>query len=433
MKQKQLRQWTLWVILFMGLIGVVFIAWLATVPALPTQFVAKLPQPLRTLWLPDIPTALPAPTLITTYAPLTLPPLPTLIPTFTPKSNQLNVTITPAPAPSATAIPTATPLPSQHFISGLTIIPQTFNNCSPANLTMVLNFYGQNLSQEKVATTLKPNANDRNVSPEEMAAYVQSSNQLGATVFYGADFDFLRRLLAADFPVITEQGYDPADDEWMGHYLTLVGYDDLAQSFWAMDSLLGPWDSRGRQEPYATVQQNWWQFNNVAIVVYPLEQEQKVLEIAGTTLSSPLTMWQQSAQTAQIYTQTNANDSFAWFNLGKSLTHLYLLTNEADYYEAAAAAFDQARAIGLPYRLLWYQFELYQAYLAAQRYQDVHSLVNATLSTIGGQNVEETYLYQGHAFLQQGDRLAAQNAYQTALQLNPAFAAAQTALAQLNQ
>ena len=37
----------------------------------------------------------------------------------------------------------------------------------------------------------------------------------------------------------------------------------------------------------------------------------------------------------------------------------------------AASAFDEARRIGLPYRMLWYQFGPFEAYLRVGRYQDV--------------------------------------------------------------
>ncbi len=47
---------------------------------------------------------------------------------------------------------------------------------------------------------------------------------------------------------------------------------------------------------------------------------------------------------------------------------------------------------------------------------------------IGGRDVEETYLYRGHARLAQGDTAAAKADYRRALDLNPGFTAAQEAL-----
>ena len=44
------------------------------------------------------------------------------------------------------------------------------------------------------------------------------------------------------------------------------------------------------------------------------------------------------------------------------------------YYQAAAQAYDQAREIGLPPRMLWYQHRPYIAYDKVGRYQDVLDL-----------------------------------------------------------
>jgi tetratricopeptide (TPR) repeat protein len=71
---------------------------------------------------------------------------------------------------------------------------------------------------------------------------------------------------------------------------------------------------------------------------------------------------------------------------------------------------------------------MYEAYLQNGRYQDILTLVSATEISEGGRNVEETYLYLGHAHLAAGDTVNAKIAYGRALQLNPHFSAAQQAL-----
>ena len=62
------------------------------------------------------------------------------------------------------------------------------------------------------------------------------------------------------------------------------------------------------------------------------------------------------------------------------------------------------------------------------RYQDMLDLAEATLATQGGQNVEETYLYKGHALAFTGDAAGAADAYREALRLNKNFYPAQWAL-----
>ncbi|KPK13059.1 MAG: hypothetical protein AMJ56_03785, partial [Anaerolineae bacterium SG8_19] len=99
---------------------------------------------------------------------------------------------------------------------------------------------------------------------------------------------------------------------------------------------------------------------------------------------------------------------------------------------SAAVAFDKSFTIGLPWRMLWYQFKPYVAYLAAGRIDDVLSLTQVTLTNHGGQEVEETYLYRGHALLASGELNRARDAYNHALRLNPIFVQAQQALDELD-
>jgi tetratricopeptide (TPR) repeat protein len=173
----------------------------------------------------------------------------------------------------------------------------------------------------------------------------------------------------------------------------------------------------------------WRHFNYTFFVVYPPEEETAVHTIIGPDLLDPLTMWQRAAQQAQTDIANNPEDAFAWFNLGTNLTQLGYLTEEQAFFSNAAAAYDQARTLGLPWRMLWYQFGPYDAYLANGRTDDIFTLTDAMFSSFGGQNVEETYYYRGRAKLQLGDTTGAREDFNTALQLNPTYTAAQRALA----
>jgi len=317
-------------------------------------------------------------------------------------------------------------------LSDLEITPQKFNNCGPTNLSIVLRYYGLPDDQFDVAAVVRPTYEDRNVSPEELAAYVDEHTDLRTAVFRGGDLDILKRLLAAGYPVIVEKGLLPSEWEgWMGHYLTLVGYDDAAQAFIGLDTFLGPWDSSGRAESYETVADYWAHFNNTFLVVYPPEGGNEIAALVGETLVDPLLMWQHAAEQAQRQTITAPDDAFAWFNLGSSLTRLGALTGQASYYENAAAAFDQARTAGLPWRMLWYQFEPYEAYLGNGRYDDVLTLTSATLQSSGGQFVEETYLYRGYALLALGNVADAKTAWEQTLAIKPGQPQASQALSTL--
>lgn len=337
----------------------------------------------------------------------------------------------PTPAPTTTPAPTPTPmpLPSRVVLEDMGVVKQSFNNCGPANLTQVLNWYGSDITQEDVASYLKPNPEDRNVSPWQISDYVNEQMPgYKAITRSGGDLEMLKRFLAAGFPVVIEKGYELPESGWWGHYLTLYGYDDDLEELYSQDSYLGPFDGSGRTDAYRDFLPFWQQFNNTFYIVYRPEQEETVKSLMGEEMFDDIKMWQKVAAMAEQETTDRPDDVFSWFNLGTALTRIGGLTGEAKYYQGGVQAFDRAREIGLPPRMLWYQFEPYLAYLRTDRFQDIIDLADATLATQGGRNVEETFWYKGHALAYLGDVSGAITAYRTALSVNANFYPAQISL-----
>ncbi|MFZ0545015.1 MAG: C39 family peptidase [Candidatus Promineifilaceae bacterium] len=437
-------------ILVVLFLGTAVLGWLAlphVIDALPGSIRGRLPEEVIALVTTPLPTALPAPQIGSQNTPFriviptigpegateTAPAVSTETPIIetaetvsaTEPTPTLAPSSTPSPEPTATEIP---PPPSAH-IDGMKVIPQKFNNCGPTNLSMTLNYYDETRDQLEIAVVLKPHEDDRNVSPEELVSYVNEQTSLRAEAYSGGDLTLLKHLLAAGFPVIVEKGLIENEAQgWIGHYVTVFGYDDTRQEFDTLDSFLGPWDSSGLPVSYTKMAEYWRHFNHTFVLVFRPEQENQVREILGPIMTDPLLMWQQAALEAQQQLETEPNNAFIWFNLGTNLTHLATLTGQMVYYEGAAAAFDRAREIGLPFRMLWYQFQPYPAYLAVGRYEDVSTLVNAVLSTSGGLDVEETYYYKGKLLEAMGNVSGATVAYQQAVQLNPGYEAAAAAL-----
>jgi hypothetical protein len=418
---------------------------------LPGRIRQYVPEQVLALVISPLPTALPvpAPDLSVTDDLHPLEILPAVTPTLVPAptaASKSNSTLTQTPSDSSPAAlptplltvspgPSPTPsVPAVANIDGLYVIPQKFNNCGPTNLTIVLNYYDVEVDQFDVAAVVRQNYEDRNVSPEELAGYAREHAGLGAAVFRGGDLGQLKQLLAAGYPVIIEKGLIPDEHTgWIGHYLTLYGYDDGKGAFLALDTFLGPWnEGEQRWEPYEKVAQYWLHFNNTFLVAYRPEQEAQVKELLGPAMTDTAAMWTRAAGQAQEAISADERNAFAWFNLGTALTSLAELTGDSGYYDRAVAAFDRARLIGLPPRMLWYQFQPYEAYLAVGRVEDVLVLTEATLASQGGSNVEETYLYQGYALLAQGDVDGATAAYRRATELNPNFVAAREALTTVN-
>ena len=341
--------------------------------------------------------------------------LPTLQPTFTPPP-----LIAPTPAFQAA-------LPSVE-LTGFTHMWQTWNNCGPATLATNLSFYNYRLDQAEVATILKPNKDDKNVNPEEMIAYAQSQG-LQARALINGDEERLKLLLSNHIPVLIETWLDPEDHGGLGHYRLLIGYDDAARQWIASDSFVGtgvdpngPY--RGIRVSYDVLDPLWAVFNRTHVVVYPDAMAPVVQAIIGEDMSQSI-MWQNSLARFQREIQERPNDPYAWFNLGSTLVAM-------GQYQQAVTAFDQARAIGLPWRMLWYQFGPFQAYYETGRYDELITLADATIKTSGGQ-VEELYYWKGLALAAKQDTASARQAWEKALSLKPSYAQAAVALSEANK
>jgi tetratricopeptide (TPR) repeat protein len=213
----------------------------------------------------------------------------------------------------------------------------------------------------------------------------------------------------------TPEGYD-----WIGHYQTVVGYDDSAQSFYVYDTYLGTGSAgEGIAEPYIQFDRDWQAFNRVFIVLYDQGSEALVQEILGQRTDIQFAN-EHALAVAQEEARRDPTNPFTWFNIGTAL-------NELGQYEQAAAAYDASRQLELPFRMMWYQFGQFEAYYNVGRYDDVMGLVQTNL-TNGAEYVEETFYWQGRVHEARGDTNQAIASYQQALNRNPLFGDAQAAL-----
>src|SRR5581483_1478049 len=108
-----------------------------------------------------------------------------------------------APQPTATLVPTrvepptatAVPLPVSFHATGYKWVPQTWNNCGPANLTQALEPFGWQQDQKVAAAFLKPNKEDKNVSPWQMVEFVNQKTNLKALMRVAGDLPLIKRLI----------------------------------------------------------------------------------------------------------------------------------------------------------------------------------------------------------------------------------------------
>lgn len=360
----------------------------------------------------------------------------TVAPTATPTATATSTPVTEAAPPAETpvanvqtqqvavepTVSTAAVLPRSTRLTGFNYQKQTWNNCGPANITMALSFYGWQQDQAYAATYLKPGGReDKNVSPHEMVSFVNNRSDLTSVYRVGGTIEMMKELLANNIPVVIESGSMPEAYEWIGHYRLLVGYDDNQGIFYILDSFIGSENpGAGVVESYPAFDTEWKQFNRTFIVVYEPQREALVNRILSEYTDERVAA-EIALRTATAEATADDRDAHAWFNMGSSLT---LLGN----YEQAALAFDKALATrALPWRMLWYQFGPYEAYIGAGRAQEVLGLATVNMNN-GGDYVEETHYWNGRALEALGRRNEAASAYRRALMRNPQYAEATSAL-----
>jgi len=321
-----------------------------------------------------------------------------------------------APAPSPTALPAAITLPPPEWEG------QDWNNCGPATLALGLRFYGWEGDQFTISDLLKPDRGDKNVNIEELVFYVRTqAGWLNTDFRVGGTIERLKSFLAAGFPVIVEKGFILGEGDggggWAGHYVLLTGYDDETQSFIAQDTNPGT-GGADRTVSYEELDVGWRQFNRVYMYIYPPQDEARIQSILGEDADFDRNR-AAALETAQDEIESDPQDPYGWFNLGTNLVFF-------KRYGEASQAFDNALALGLPWRFTRYQFGPYIAYFNQGRFQDVVDLADATLFRT--YKAEESLLWRGWAKFRLGDLNSAVTDWREALEYNPYYQDAQYAL-----
>ncbi len=293
---------------------------------------------------------------------------------------------------------------------------QTWNNCGPATLAMILSYYGSELDQAEAGAALRGHPDDKNVSPAELIAFARSQG-FQARLLVNGNAAQLRRLIDVGVPVLIETWLDPEDAGGLGHYRLIVGYDDEIGSWIAYDSYVGTNpvgssdDYQGIWLPYDETEALWKVFNRTAVVIFEADDLAAVEAVLGPN-GDEQSMWQASVELTRMEIEQDDQDVFAWFNLGSGLTAL-------GQFSDAAAAYDRAQQIGLPWRMLWYQFGPFEAYYQTGRHQDVLRLADATLSDLV--QIEEILYWRSRSLQALGDITGADQAWQNARRINSTY------------
>lgn len=326
----------------------------------------------------------------------------------------------PTPQPSSTALPVKVELEPPPYEK------QDINNCGPATLSMQLNYFGWQGDQYDVSRVIKPIDQDRNVNIEELLFFARNyAGWLRSEFRVGGSIDLLREFIAAGLPVVIEEGFSmeedywPNDDRWAGHYLLITAYDDSVATFTVQDSFLGP----DRSVAYKDLDHTWQTFNRVYFLIFTPEQEGLVRQLLGEDWDEVVNR-QNALAVAHSETQADPENPFAWFNLGSNLVYF-------DEYAEAADAYDRARELGLPQRMLRYQFGPFFAYFNLNRNEDLLVLTEYALKRTP--NSEEALLWHGWALYRDGNKLDALLEFQKAVEARPGYFDADYAIKFVNE
>jgi tetratricopeptide (TPR) repeat protein len=309
------------------------------------------------------------------------------------------------------------PLPTEVRLTGLQMMWQQYNRCSATALFMQLSYWEYPGSATDIIQWLNPYAEDKSVRLEELIAFAETQGLKGL-VRTGGSIALMQALVAAGFPVLVENAYwhRDKDADWFSHNRVLMGYD--TGFFYFYDPLLGPGeDSNGYAIRYEEYDRRWHDFNRIFMVLYPPDAEPELQAVLGD-------YWE--SDSAARLTLAQAEADYAITQEGLSLYNVASAHLALGDFEQAAQLFDQARAIGLPWRMHWYRFEAFEAYLAVGRYDDVLTLVYEVLENES--EIQEVYYYAGRAAEGLGDPDRARANYYAALARNANYPEAQAAL-----
>jgi tetratricopeptide (TPR) repeat protein len=311
-------------------------------------------------------------------------------------------------ATAAASIPDRVVLPMTHTY-------QKPNNCAPASTAMALSVFGIAKTQFDMAAIQKPVPADVNVTAEQVASSIQDIG-LQAYVGYNGDIELLEQLVAAGFPVLTEEWM--SYDGGMGHFRAVRGYDRARQQILHNDSYYGPDLWRG----YDAVLRDWRAFNFKYVVPYRADQEARLKSIIGPNWDRA-TMFEDLRASSQARVDANPADVYAWWGLGEALLRL---GNPHD----AIYAFERALTAGtLPWRFLWYHYDYFEALNQVGRYEEMLTKSEATLGQMG--RSEDLRYHRAVALRALGRPDDAIIQLQRALEDNPRFAPAQLLLTEL--
>jgi tetratricopeptide (TPR) repeat protein len=294
---------------------------------------------------------------------------------------------------------------------------QTFNNCGPATLSMILAFNGKDVSQKKLGDEMRPyqipsgDNDDKTIFTYEFTNWAKEYG-MNAISRVNGNIETLKKFTANGIPVVAKTWLHVGED--IGHFRIVTGFDDEREVVIQDDSYEGP----NKKINYYDFLSMWQPFNYAYIVVYPSDKSDLVETIIAEEFNET-TAWENSLKRAQKEGELDSENVYPVFN--QSVAY-YRLGN----YQASVDAFEKVEG-KLPRRMLWYQIEPILAYQKLGEYDRVFGIIDNILNN-GNRAFSELYQIKGEIYFDQGEVDAARNEFEKALQYNENYQPAKDGL-----
>lgn len=304
---------------------------------------------------------------------------------------------------------------------------QTFNNCGPATLSMMLSWFGKDVSQKELGDAMRPyqipsgDNDDKTIFTYEFVDWAKKYG-LESIGRVNGDIELLKTFTANGIPVVVKTWLHVGED--IGHFRIVRGFDERdaglpagRQVIIQDDSYEGP----NKKISYYDFLSMWQPFNYAYIIVYTPAQKDLVEAIIGEELEEKV-VWQNALTRAQKEAELDGENVYPVFNMATSYFHL-------GEYQKSVNAFEKVES-RIPRRMLWYQIEPIQAYKELGNYQRAFQVVDNILEN-GNQAFSELYQIRGEIYLAQGDKDKARQEFELAIQYNQNFEPAKISLESL--
>jgi hypothetical protein len=146
-------------------------------------------------------------------------------------------------------------LPPSHLITGIPWFRQGRKECGPTSLAMVVGYYGKKVTKDEVARWVMT-AGKMGTEVEQLEYY---AGQQGFRTyrFYDRtkDKSSMKYLIAQGYPLIAigripQNWHSKWAPLWEGHYVVVVGYDDVTKNFIIQDPAWGKKGYEMTKVPY---------------------------------------------------------------------------------------------------------------------------------------------------------------------------------------